>query len=98
MYYSNDKMDEISTTLKDHLDEFKLAQAITRTKDEKYLALSNIQMQQEFYQRYGRITSNEIHPEFTPHPTLMINSSAESQLEYDHLHKKFNSLLSIEDE
>ena len=98
MYYSNDKMDEISTTLKDHLDEFKLAQAITRTKDEKYLALSNIQMQQEFYQRYGRITSNEIHPEFTPHPTLMINSSAESQLEYDRLHKKFNSLLSIEDE
>ena len=86
----------ISLVHKKDSDKKVPKQAIEQTNCPKYLE-STIQMQRDFYTRSGMII-NGIHPKFTPHPTLMINSSQESQLAYNNLRKKTNSLLSIDDE
>jgi len=86
----------ISLVHKKDSDKKVPKQAIEQTNCQKYLE-SKIQMQRDFYTRSGMII-NGIHPKFTPHPTLMINSSQESQLAYNNLRKKTNSLLSIDDE
>jgi len=95
MYYSKDKINRLTKTVKESSDEILHQQEILQKRHEYYLIKNGIQARRDFFQISGMIIDKGLNPDFTPKQTLIIDSTPEKQEEFNRIHRTVNQNLGI---
>ena len=79
IYYTEGKINNIQNTLQ-HNKNVNVYQAeITQNKDNVRLAITNMEINLEYYKKSGHICNNGIHPKFIPSNIRVMDSSEDNE-------------------